>query len=111
MSDSYSAPSNCLLCKFSSKSNKILILGLFMPKFWFQGSLSYWPKFLRPNVTCCFCFLLVTPGYLVVISGYLVVNTGYFLLLPVTSDYFWLLLVPRFSNNVCNHMCTLSCSF
>ena len=72
MSDLYTAPSNWLLWKFSSKSHEILTLGLFLP---------------------------LLSRYLVVTSGYLIVTNGYFSLLPVTSGYFWLLLVPRFSNN------------
>ena len=59
-----------------------------------------------PNVTCIPFYFLVTTGYLVdtsgylvVTSGYLIATTGYFCLLLVTSRYFSLLLVPRFSNN------------
>ena len=46
------------------------------------------------------CYLLVTPGYLVVTGDYLVGTSGYFWLplLLVTSGYFLLLLVTRFSN-------------
>ena len=51
-------------------------------------------------------YLLVTTGYLVdtigclvITSGYLIATTCYFWLLLVTSRYFSLLLVPRFSNN------------
>ena len=43
--------------------------------------------------------LSVSSGYLVVTYGYLNFTTGYFSLLLVASGYFWLLLVPRFSNN------------
>ena len=49
-------------------------------------------------VTCG--YLVVTSGYLVVTSGYLIATAGYFWLFLVTSRYFLLLLVPRFSNNV-----------
>ena len=46
------------------------------------------------------CFLLVTASYLFVTSGYLIVTTGYFSLLPVTSGYFWfLVLVTTILNN------------
>ena len=41
-------------------------------------------------------YLLVTTGYLVDTSGYLVITSGY---LIATTGYFWLLLVPRLSNN------------
>ena len=44
-------------------------------------------------------YLIVTCGYLVVASGYLIATTGYFWLRLVTSRYFSLLSVPRFSNN------------
>ena len=84
MSDLYTAPSNWLLWKFSSKSHEILILGLFLP---------------------------LLSRYLVVTSGYLIVTNGYFSLLLVSSGYFWLLLVPRFSNNGRNNdleICLLS---
>ena len=37
MPDLYSAPSNWLVCKFLSKSNEILILGLALPKLDFNG--------------------------------------------------------------------------
>ena len=42
--------------------------------------------------------LVVTNVYLVVTSGYLIAVTGYFSLLWVTSGYFSLLLIPRFSD-------------
>ena len=52
------------------------------------------------------CYILVIPGYLVVASGYLVIISDYwivttdnFSLLLVTSGYFSLLLVLRFSDN------------
>ena len=44
-------------------------------------------------------YLVDTSRYLVATSGYLIVITSYFWLLLVTSGYFSLLLVPRFSNN------------
>ena len=54
-------------------------------------------------VTCG--YLVFTCGYLVVTSGYLIATTGYFWLLLVTSRYFSLLLLPRFSNNVVIRRC------
>ena len=66
MSDLYTAPSNWLLWKFSSKSHEILILGLFLP---------------------------LLSRYLVVTSGYLIVTNGYFRLVLVTSGYFWFLVL------------------
>ena len=71
-----------------------MILGFFLPKFWFKC--SYWFKLLRPNETCSFLFLT---GYSWLFSRYLIVIAGYFFFLPVTSGYFSLLLVPHFSNN------------
>ena len=85
------------MCKCSSKSNKMLILGPILPNFWIQWSLNDWFKLLRPNVICSFLLLyrllLGTYSFLVVTysvtSGYLIATTG----------YFSLLLIPRFGNN------------
>ena len=50
-------------------------------------------------------YLLVTSGYLditcfylVVTSGYLIATTGYFWLLPITSCYFWFLILVTTSH-------------
>ena len=56
------------------------------------------------------CYLLVTPGYLAVSSGFWLLNRYYWLLL-VTSGYFSLLLVPRFSNNVTTSYKLIECHF
>ena len=45
MSDTYLVFLHWLVYKFLSKSNKILILGPFLPKFWFQWSLNDWLNF------------------------------------------------------------------
>ena len=48
-------------------------------------------------------YLVDTNDYLVVTTGYLIATTGYFWLPLITSAYFSLLLVPRFSNNEEKH--------
>ena len=92
MPNSYSAPSNWIDRKFSSKSDKVLILGLFLSKFWFQWSFKWLAK--------CKLFSLVTKQLLLVTSGYLVVTSCYLIaLLQITSSYSSLLLVSCISNN------------
>ena len=48
-------------------------------------------------------YLVDTSGWLAVSSGYLIATTGYFWLLLITSIYFSVLVVPRFSNNAFFH--------
>ena len=96
ISDSYSAPSNWLVYKFSIKSNEILILRPFFSQIFilrFFKLLAFKP--LRSNVTCS--PLLLTGDswlfscywwYLVVTSSCLFTTTGYFSLLQVTCGYF-----------------------
>ena len=99
ISDSYSAPSNWLVYKFSIKSNEILILRPFFSQIFILRLfklLAFKP--LRSNVTCS--PLLLTGDswlfscywwYLVVPSSCLF--TSYFSLLQVTCGYFSLRLV------------------
>ena len=99
ISDSYSAPSNWLVYKFSIKSNEILILRPFFSQIFILRLfklLAFKP--LRSNVTCS--PLLLTGDswlfscywwYLVVPSSCLF--TSYFSLLQVTCSYFSLRLV------------------
>ena len=88
MSDSYSAPSNGLLRKFSSKSNEILI------KFAQIFILTIF-KLLKAQYTCS--FLLLT-GYSWLLTRYFWLLNRYYWLLLVTSGYSSLLLVTSGSS-------------
>ena len=49
-------------------------------------------------------YVVITRVYLIVAFGSIIATTGFFSLLLVTSTYFLLLMVPRFSNNDLNHV-------
>ena len=49
-------------------------------------------------------YVVITRVYLIVAFGSIIATTGFFSLLLVTSTYFLLLRVPRFSNNDLNHV-------
>ena len=105
MSYFHSAPSNWIVCKVSSKSDKILVLRLFLPYFWFQWSLNDLFKPLKWSVNF-FSLLLTSHFWLLNLSWmlhsrYFWLRNCYYWLLLVTSRYVSLLLPPRFSNNVC----------
>ena len=96
MTNSCSAPLNWLMWKFPSKTEKVLILGVFG----FDFDFKWLNEIFNAKCNLFFIYLMVTTGYLVDASGYLVVTSGYliattryFRLLLVNARYFWFLVL------------------
>ena len=77
MSDLYSSPSICLMCKFSKLGPQVPLLGPYYPIADFKNGVWMIDLNFQWQMYLVFpCNLVVTSGYLLVTSCYLTATTG-----------------------------------